>query len=85
MEIDQKRQGNVQELHVTDDLGLVNRQDFLHGFEFQEQTALNQYAKLQCFLEANAFVLNGDLLLSGGANPSKFQFVHQAFLVDAFQ
>ena|SRR5438477_10329847 len=36
MEVDQEAYGDVQQFHVAEQLGLVNRQDLLDRFEFEQ-------------------------------------------------
>ena len=42
VEIDEQSNRNIQQLHIAQELGLVDRQDFLHGFGFYEHTSLYQ-------------------------------------------
>jgi hypothetical protein len=85
VEVDNQAQGNVQELHMAYDLGLVDGQNLLHGFDFEQETAFRQQAELQALFKGDVFVFDRHLMLPGGVNASEPEFVNQAFLIDAFQ
>ena len=47
VEIDDQSHGNIQEFHVTEELGLVDRQNLLHTLEFQQEAILDQTRSLE--------------------------------------
>ena len=42
MEVDQQANGDVEQFHVAEQLGLVDRQYLLDRFEFEQQAAFDQ-------------------------------------------
>jgi hypothetical protein len=77
--------GNVQQLHVTQELGLVDGQYLLHALEFQQQAKLQEKVEPQRLLKDQPFVLDLHFPLIHRGNAAKAQFPHQAALVDAFE
>jgi hypothetical protein len=76
---------NIQQLHVAEDLSLVDGQYFLSALEFQQQAILHQDVETQSLVEYQAFVLDPHHFLIDRCYLSKAQLVHQAPLVNAFQ
>ncbi len=66
VEIDNKSNGNIEQFHVTQQLSLVNRQNFPHGFQFQQQTIFNQNIKAKRFLKHQTLVFDLDEALIDG-------------------
>ena len=85
MEVDQESQWDVQQLHVADELRLMNRRDFPHSLQLYQQTRFDQDVELQALLKHDTLVLDPDVLLFDGAKALQLEFAHEAFLIDAFQ
>ena len=85
VEVDQESQWDLQQLHVADELRLMNRRDFPHSLQLYQQTRFDQDVELQALLKHDTLVLDPDVLLFDGAQALQLEFAHEAFLIDAFQ
>ena len=58
MKIDEQPDWHIQKLHIAEELSFVNGRNFLDGFEFEEQTIIDQQVKTQRFVKFNALILD---------------------------
>jgi hypothetical protein len=58
VEVDEQSEWNVQELHVAQKLRLMDGQDFLHRFEFDEPAAFDEHVESERFIEDQTFVFH---------------------------
>jgi hypothetical protein len=77
--------GNVHQLHVAEELGLVDGQNLLHRLEFQQEAILNQNIESQGFVKHQPFVFDPYQALIHRPDLAQAHLVHQAPLVDAFE
>ena len=84
MKIDQKANRNVQQFHVAEQLGLMNRQDFVDRLQFEQQAILDQHVKAQRLLEDEPLVLNFDDALIDRSHLTQAQFAPEALFINAF-
>lgn len=56
MEIDEKTERDVHELHIAEQLCLVNRKDFLNCLELDEKAVVDKDIKSKRFIENDSFV-----------------------------
>jgi hypothetical protein len=85
MEVEHQPQRHVQQFHITQQLGLVDRQDGLDGLEFNQETTLDQQIEPQRLLEHVVLVVDDDLLLLESGDASELEFTQEAPFVDALQ
>src|SRR6266498_5033691 len=84
MEIDEKANRNVQQFHVAEQLGFMNRQDFLDRLQFEQQAILDQNVKAQRLLEDESLVFDFDDALIDRCHLTKAQFAQEALFINAF-
>src|SRR5436853_946778 len=84
MEINDKTERNVEQLHVTQKLGFMDGQDFLNCLQFEQQTTFDEHVKSQGLLEHEAFIFDPDDTLVDGSHISQAQLAHQTLLVNTF-
>ena|SRR5579859_3911968 len=82
VEVDDQTQRNVQQLHVAKKLSLMNGQNLLNTFEFQQKAVFRQYIKSEWFVENQTLVLDSDNALIHSANPAQLQLAHKAPFID---
>jgi hypothetical protein len=85
MEVDEKPERHIEQLHVAEELGLVDRKDLSHGFRFNKQTACDEHVKSKGLLASEPFVLNTDDSLAGRIDPTQFQLTQQTPLIDRLE
>jgi len=68
VEIDEQTNGDVEQLHVAKELRLMNRHNLIHGFQLEEETALNEKIEAKRLLKLDSLVSHGDRPLRNGAN-----------------
>jgi hypothetical protein len=73
---------NFQQLHIAQQLRLMDRQDFLNALKLQQQTSLDQYVKSQRLVKYQPFILDFDQALIHGSDLAKLQFAHQTSFID---
>ena len=81
IEVDQQADPFVGQLEVGQKLSLVNRQQFLHGFQFQNDFVLHKEIDLVTAVQLQALVLDGKVDLPLKAQPPKPEFMAKALLV----
>ena len=84
MEVDEQADGNVQQFHIAEQLGLMDRQDVLDRFEFQQQAIFDQNVKAKWLLEDEPLVFNFDDALVDRSHLAQAQFADQALFINAF-
>ena len=84
MEVDQQAYGDVEQFHVTEQLGLMDKQDLLDRLEFEQQAAFDQNVKAKRFLEGKTLIFDFDNALVDGTHFLEAQFAHEALLINAF-
>lgn len=84
VEVDEKPDRHIQQLHVTHKLGFVDRENGLHRFGFNQNTLINQQIEAEWFFTSKAFVRDGDLLLGNGRQTSQFKFFGETPFVNRF-
>src|SRR6266511_1765621 len=60
VEIDQQPERHIKQLHVAQELGLMDRKNFFHGFCLNRHAPLNQHIKPQRLFLRESFVLDQD-------------------------
>jgi hypothetical protein len=85
IEVDQQADPFVGQLEVGQKLSLVNRQQFLHGFQFQSDFVLHEDIDLVTAVQLQAFVLDGKVDLPLEVQLPKSKLVAEAFLISRFQ
>jgi len=85
VKVQEQADWNVQPLHITEQLGLVNGQYLLHRLELQQEAILHQNVASQCLLKDQPFLFNFHQALIDGLDLTQAQLAHQAPLVDALQ
>src|SRR5262245_50485809 len=83
VKVDDQTKRNIQELHVTQELRFVDRQDFLDTFEFQQEATLSQNVEAQWLFKHETFVFDPDQALVDCGYLAQLQFAHLAPLVNA--
>ena len=58
--VDEQTDGSIRQLEIGQELLAVNRCQSLHGFEFHDDSVLNQEIRAESVLEYHAFVLETD-------------------------
>jgi len=84
MEVDEEAYGNIQQLHVAEQLGLVDGENGLDRFDFDQDAVVNQQIEAERFLTGEALVFDDDLLLADGGKASKLKFPGQTPFVNGF-
>src|SRR6266567_5175823 len=79
MEVDQQANGNVEQFHVVELLGLVDRQYLLDRFEFQQQAAFDKNVETKRLFEDKTLVFDSDNALVDSG-----QLAEEALLINAF-
>ena len=85
VEINQQSYSFTGQLQVCQELGLMNRQQFLHRFQFQNNFALHQQIDLVTTVQLQPFVVDGQIHLSLKSQFPKAKLVAKALLVSRFQ
>jgi hypothetical protein len=62
MEVEQEPQRLVEQFHVTWQLGVMDRQDFMNGLELDEKTTPDEQVKTQRLLEEGTLVVEDSAL-----------------------
>ena len=58
MEVDQQTEGNIEKLHVAEELRLAHGMKRFDGLELNQQTVLHKEVAAQGILEDQAFVFD---------------------------
>jgi hypothetical protein len=58
--IDEQTQGNVEELHIAQELGLVDREDLFDALAFHEKATVNEDVEAKGLIEYHSLVLHTD-------------------------
>ena len=77
VEVDEEADGNVQQLHVAEELRLVNWQDLLRSFGFHQDAVFNQHVEAERLLSSEPFVLDLHGFLADAVQFPKLQFLQQ--------
>ena len=85
IEVDQEADGDVEELHVAEELGFVDGEDLLDGLGFNKDAIFNQEVETERFFAGGSFVVDLDGFLRDAVQLADFHFAHQAPLVDGFE
>jgi hypothetical protein len=75
VEVDHEPERHVEQFHVAEELRLVDRQDFLNGLGFNQQTAVYEQIESERFLSTESFVLQSNHLLIAAREAAQFQFL----------
>jgi hypothetical protein len=84
VEVDQQAQRHIEQFHVAEQLRLMNRQNFLHRLQFQQQAFFNKNIQAQRFLKNHSFVFNFHVTLGNARNAPQIEFTHQTLFINAF-
>ena len=84
-EVDQQADPLVGQLQICQKLGLVNRQQFLHGFQFQNDFVLHDEIDLITTVQLQTFVLDRQVHLPLKAQSPNAKLVAKALRVSRFQ
>ncbi len=71
VEVDEQAKRHVEQFHVTQKLGLVDRKYRFDGFVFYQQAIFDEEVDAQSLFENQAFVLDGDRSLADRLNACK--------------
>ena len=82
MKIDEQPNRDVQQLHVAQKLGLVDWQNFFHGFGFYEHTALYQNIESQGLFSRETFVFYRNEFLADVRQTAQAQFLEKTPFID---
>lgn len=85
VKVDEEADGNIEELHVAQELRFVDGQDLLDGLGFDEDAAFNEEVESEGFLTRCPLVVDRDGFLRRAGEVSEFHFPHQAPLVDRLE
>jgi len=85
IEVNQQAYTLVSEFQVGQELGLVNRHQFLNGFQFQNDFVLHEEIDLVATVQLQTFIFDRQVHLSLEAQPAKMKLVAQALFVCRFQ
>ena len=81
MKIDEQPNRNVQQLHIAQKLGLVDCQDPLHGFGFNEYAAL-QHIESQRLFSRESFIFDRNEFLADALQIPQAQFLEKTPFID---
>ena len=84
MKVDDQTKRDIEQLHVTQQLCLMDGEDVLDDFQFQQQAILYQNVEPQRLVEGQPLVLNWYLPLARRRNAAQLKFTDEALLVNAF-
>ena len=84
MEVDQEADGDVEQFHVAEQLGLVDRQYILDRLQFEQQAAFDQNVKAERLFEDKTLVFDFDNALVDSSQLLEAQFAEEALLINAF-
>jgi len=84
VKVHEETDGDIQELHVTEELGLVDGKDVFDRFEFDQKTVVDEEVEAEWLFEGVALVLDGNDLLANAGNLAQIKFATQAFFVNGF-
>src|SRR5271165_1524410 len=85
VEIDEQAHGEAAQFEVRDQLRLVDRSEFLDGFQLQDNRTLDQHIKPVARIQPNPVVDDGERDLGLGLQTTGFEVVNQTDPVSAFQ
>jgi hypothetical protein len=77
VEVDEQPDRNVEQLHVAQELSLVDRQDFLYSLCFHEHAAFHQDIEAQWLLAGEAFVFDQRHVLAHALQAPQPQLLEQ--------
>jgi hypothetical protein len=75
----------LRQLQVRQELGLMDRQQFFHGFQFQDDFVLYEKIDLVAAIELQAFVIDGQVHLPLKAQSAQVKLMAKTLLVSRFQ
>lgn len=84
VEVDDQTEGNIQQFHVAQQLGLMDWQYLLNTLKLKQQTTLDQNVKSQRFIKDQTLVLDLDKTLIDCGDFAQLEFAHQTPFIDAF-
>jgi hypothetical protein len=70
IEVDQEARSDVGEFQVGEDLGCVDGEELVDGFEFHQDFVFDDEVGAETTIEVEAFVADGNFLLRGGGETS---------------
>ena len=85
IEVDQQSDRHIHQLHVTQQLRLVNGMNFLDGLCFNEKAGIHERVKLQWFLSLEILISNDHRFLGGHVVATQFQLFAEAPEVNRFE
>ena len=85
MEIEQQTDGDVHQLEVAEELGLMDWQDFFDSFYFDEETSVDEQIEAKRVFADMMFVSNIHCLLIGDLEASIRKLTGKAPFVNGFQ
>jgi hypothetical protein len=85
IEVDKKAEAEAGQTKVRDDLSLVDGQNDIHCFQFNDNAIVYQNVDAQIRAQAVALIDNGDLGLRGKIKVPLRKLDEHAFVVDALQ
>src|SRR5438128_1117142 len=82
VEINEQPDRNAEQLHVAQQLRLVNRENLLHSFGLYQHAAFDQQIETKRLLTREAFVLSDNHLLAYTVHTAQPKFLRQTPLID---
>ncbi len=82
VEIDQQTDRDIQELHITQKLCLMDRQQPFNRLRFDQNAPFDQNIEAERLLSSKTLVVNSNKALGFGLNLADFQLSEQAPLID---
>lgn len=85
MEVDEEADGQAHELEVRDELGFVDGEEAVHGFELEDHTALHEEVEAVTAVEGETFVAERDGELTLDVRAAEGELMREAVLVRGFE
>ena len=85
IEIDQKALVYFGEFHIREQLGLMNRFQLGHGFEFYDDGIFNEQINSIAAIEMNSFIVDRQWVLRLEGNAGQMKLTGEALLICGFQ
>jgi hypothetical protein len=85
VEVDQQPQPVTRQLQVRQHLGLMHRQQLLHGFDFHDQTTVHHHIQPKAGIQPHSIIDDGERDLPLDTTLSLLKFISQAHLIHTLQ
>lgn len=85
VEVDEESDGQAQEFEVGDELGFVDGEEAVHGFELEDDMAVDDEVETVAAVEGEAFVGEGERNLTLDVKFAQGELMREAVLVGRFE